>query len=52
MKVKKFTKRKKLTLNKKTIARLNDAELKVVIGGLTPPLSYCICCTCTRTNDI
>jgi hypothetical protein len=45
MKVNKIPKIKKLNLNKKTIARLHDAELKVAHGGLLlpPPLSYCIC---------
>jgi natural product precursor len=47
MKVKTFPKRKKLTLNKKTIAHLKDAELKIVNGGYkltaTRCWSYCIC---------
>jgi natural product precursor len=50
MKDKKFPNRKKLTLNKKTVASLNDADMKVIMGGLTPPLSYCICCSCTYTD--
>jgi len=35
MKTKKFS--KKLTLNKKTIADLNNGEMKVVRGGINEP---------------
>lgn len=32
--------RKKLMLNKKTVARLNDVESKKVRGGLNAPFTY------------
>jgi natural product precursor len=47
MKTQKFQKRKKLTLNKKTIARLNDAELKIVKGGIPRTWTRLnSCCAC------
>lgn len=47
MKVKRF--QKKLVLNKKTIANLEDREMKRVIGGEHPPTGSIgeICCYTT-----
>jgi hypothetical protein len=46
MKPKKFN--KKLALNKKTIANLNNREMAVAIGGITQSITFTRCETCRR----
>lgn len=46
---------KKLSLNKKTVANLNDKEMQVIYGGDTAEPSICITrcvsnCACTITR--
>lgn len=40
---------KKLTLNKETLRKLNDAELRKVVGGTGSRRSAC--CPCTGTSN-
>ena len=40
---------KKLVLNKETVRKLNDAELKKAVGGGSQTT---ICCPCTGTSTI
>jgi bacteriocin-like protein len=57
MKTKTFS--KKLSLNKKTVANLNDKEMQGIYGGETLELTVCItrcgvsdcACTFTRCSD-
>lgn len=44
---------KKLTLNKETIRKLNDSELRQVVGGtgFTGGSRRSACCPCTGTSN-
>lgn len=46
----KKTNSKKLTLNKETVRKLNDADLKKVVGGLSKTCTQPPVCGCIHTS--